>query len=151
MSQDSWTIRKGKTRISWVWKMRNDHYGVRKKVRKHGKWGIKQDSTAWKFRTQKSDGIIYSDFENKFRVLPGVHCIHTIYRFEVQKVKSPTLQTVITSLFQLWFAHYLKCWIPDFLFEMIYSLPKIDFKKCSKFASNLNYMLLSDFAFQISI
>ena len=43
----------GKTRISWVWKMRNDHYGVRKKVRKHGKWGMKQDSAACKFRTQK--------------------------------------------------------------------------------------------------
>ena len=42
----------GKTRISWVWKMRNDHYGLRKKARKLGKWGMKQDSTAWKFRTQ---------------------------------------------------------------------------------------------------
>ena len=37
MSQDSWTMRKGKTRISWVWNMRNDHYGVKKKERKHGK------------------------------------------------------------------------------------------------------------------
>ena len=52
MSQDSWNMRKGKTRISWVWKMRNNHYGVRKKARKHGKWGMKQDSVAWKFRTQ---------------------------------------------------------------------------------------------------
>ena len=43
--------------------MRNDHYGVRKKARKHGKWGMKQDSAAWKFRTKKYDGIIYSDFE----------------------------------------------------------------------------------------
>ena len=42
----------GKTRISWVWKMRNYHYGVRRKARKHGKWGMKKDSTAWKFRTQ---------------------------------------------------------------------------------------------------
>ena len=52
MSQDSWTMRKGKMRISWVWKMRNDHYGVRKKARKHGKWGMKQDSSRWKFGTQ---------------------------------------------------------------------------------------------------
>ena len=52
MSQDSWTVRKGKTRISCIWKMINDHYGVRKKARKHGKWGMKQDSVAWKFRTQ---------------------------------------------------------------------------------------------------
>ena len=39
---------------------------------------MKQDSAAWKFRTQKSDGIIYSDFEDKFRGLPRVHCIYTI-------------------------------------------------------------------------
>ena len=32
--------------------MRNDHYGVRKKARRLGKWGMKQDSTAWKFITQ---------------------------------------------------------------------------------------------------
>ena len=29
--------------ISWVFKMRNNHYGVRTKIRKHGKWGMKQD------------------------------------------------------------------------------------------------------------
>ena len=29
-----------------------DHYGVRKKTRKHEKWGMKQDSVAWKFITQ---------------------------------------------------------------------------------------------------
>ena len=55
---------------------------------------MKQDSVAWKFRTQKSDGIIYSDIEEKFRVLFGVHFIHTIYRFEAREVRSPTLQTV---------------------------------------------------------
>ena len=52
MSQDSWTMRKGKTRISRVWKIRNDHYGVRKKARKHGKCGMKQDLATWKFITQ---------------------------------------------------------------------------------------------------
>ena len=55
---------------------------------------MKQDSATWKFKTQKSDGIIYSDFENKFRALYGVHCIHTIYRFEAWEVRNPTLQTV---------------------------------------------------------
>ena len=45
-------MRKGKKRISWVWEMRNDHYGVRKKTGKHGKWGVKQDLVAWKFITQ---------------------------------------------------------------------------------------------------
>ena len=45
-------MRKGKKRISWVWEMRNDHYGVRKKTGKHGKWGVKQDLAAWKFITQ---------------------------------------------------------------------------------------------------
>ena len=71
--------------------MRNDHYGVRKKARKHGKWGMKQDSVAWKFKTQNFDGIIYSDFEKKFRALSRVHYIHTIYYFEAQEVRSPTL------------------------------------------------------------
>ena len=33
---------------------------------------MKQDLATWKFRTQKSDGIIYSDFEDKFGVLPGL-------------------------------------------------------------------------------
>ena len=65
-------MRKDKTRISWIWNMRNDHYGVRKKARKNGKWGMKQDSAAWKFRTQKSDGNIYYDFENKFEAIDGV-------------------------------------------------------------------------------
>ena len=82
--------------ISWVWKMRNDHYGVRKKARKHGKWSMKQDSVAWKFRTQKSDNI-YSDFEDKFGALSGVHFIHTIYFFEDWEVMSPTLQRVCKS------------------------------------------------------
>ena len=74
--------------------MRNDHYGARKKARKHGKWGIKQDLDTQKFRTQKSAGIIYFDFEDKFGALYGVHYINTIYRFEAREVKSPTLQTV---------------------------------------------------------
>ena len=85
MSQDSLNVRKGKTRISWGWRMINDHYGVRKKARKHRKWGMKQDLAAWKFRTQKSDGIIYSDFENKFGAISGVHYIHTIYLSKLGK------------------------------------------------------------------
>ena len=85
MSQDSWTMRKGKTRISWVWRMRNDHYGVRKKTRKQGKWGMKQDLAEWKFRTLKSNGNIYSKFEDKFGALLRVHFIHTMYRFEAWK------------------------------------------------------------------
>ena len=52
---------------------------------------MKQDLAAWKFRTQKSDGIIYFDFEDKFGALSGVHYIHTIYRFEDQVVISPML------------------------------------------------------------
>ena len=54
----------------------------KKEGKKTWEWGMKQDSVAWKFRTQKSDGIIYSDFEKKFRVLYRVHCIHTIYCFK---------------------------------------------------------------------
>ena len=56
---------------------------------------MKQDSTAWKFRTQKSYGIIYSNFEDKFRAVSAVHYIYiyiyTIYRFEAREVRSPTL------------------------------------------------------------
>ena len=87
-------MRKDKTRISWVWKMRNDHYGIRKKARKHGKWGMKQYSVAWKFRIQKYDGNIYSNFKDKFGEIIGVHFIHTIYHFEAWKVKYLTLQIV---------------------------------------------------------
>ena len=58
---------------------------------------MKQDSTSWKFRTQKSDDIIYSDFEDKFRALNGVHFIYTIYHFEDREIRSPTLQTVYKS------------------------------------------------------
>ena len=46
---------------------------------------MKQDSAAWKFRTQKSDGIIYFEFEDKFRALYLVHYIHTIYLSKLRK------------------------------------------------------------------
>ena len=43
-------------------------------------------------------------------------------------------QMVITSLFQLQFAHCLKCWTLDFLsLKIINSIPKLNFKKYSKF------------------
>ena len=35
--------------------------------------------------------------QEKFKALSGVHCIYTIYRFEAQEVRSPTLQTVCKS------------------------------------------------------
>ena len=53
---------------------------------------MKQDSAAWKFRTQKSDGNIYSDFEDKFRALHGVYFIYTIYCFKDREVRNLTLQ-----------------------------------------------------------
>ena len=51
----------------------------KKEGNKARKWGMKQDSAAWKFRTQKSNGIIYSDFEDKFGALSGIHYIYTLY------------------------------------------------------------------------
>ena len=67
---------------------------------------MKQDSAAWKFRTQKSDGIIYSDFEDKFGALSGVHCLHVIYHFEAWEVRSPMLQMMCESkLKQLSYVH----------------------------------------------
>ena len=77
--------------------MKNDHYGVIKKARKHGKCVMKQDSAAWKFITQKSDGNIYSNFEDEFGALPRVHFIHIIYCFEAWEVRNPTLQTMCKS------------------------------------------------------
>ena len=35
--------------------------------------------------------------KDKFRALYGVHCIHTIYRFEAWEVRSPTIQEVCKS------------------------------------------------------
>ena len=55
---------------------------------------MKQDSAAWKFRKNKSDGNICFKFEDKFGALFRVHFIYTIYGFEAQEFKSPTLQTV---------------------------------------------------------
>ena len=58
---------------------------------------MKQDLAAWKFRTQKSDDIIYSDFEDKFGAFSRVHYRHTIYHFEAREVRSPKLQTLCKS------------------------------------------------------
>ena len=52
---------------------------------------MKQDLAAWKFKTQKSDGNIYFDSEDKFGALFGVHFLHTIYFFEAREVRSPML------------------------------------------------------------
>ena len=89
MSQDSWTMRKGKTRISWVWNMRNDHYGVKKKERKHGKWSMKQDSVAWKFRTQKPDDNIYFDLEENLEYFPEsiLYILYIISNIEKSRVQ----------------------------------------------------------------
>ena len=35
--------------------------------------------------------------QDKFKALPRVHYMHTIYLFEVRKVKSPIIQTVCKS------------------------------------------------------
>ena len=44
------------------------------------------------------------------------------------------IQIAITSLFQLQFAHCLKCWTLDFLsLKIINSIPKLNFRKYSKF------------------
>ena len=58
---------------------------------------MKQDSTAWKFRTQKSDGNICFEFEDKFGALSRVYFIHTICHFESWKFRSPTLQMMCKS------------------------------------------------------
>ena len=107
MSQDLWTMRKGKTRISWVWKMRNDHYGVRNEARKHRKWGMKRDSTVWKFRTQKSDGNIYSEFEDKFGALSKsilyiLYIVSKLGKSEVQRFKRCVNQSWNEEVIAIW-------------------------------------------------
>ena len=42
---------------------------------------MKQDSATWKFRTKKSNGNIYFNFENKFGALLEVLFIYKIYCF----------------------------------------------------------------------
>ena len=74
---------------------------------------MKQDSTAWKFKTQKSYGIIYFDFEDKFRALNGVHYIHTIYFVETWEVRSPMLQMVYKSELKLRSYGHLKTTTPS--------------------------------------
>ena len=62
----------------------------------------------------------------------------SVAKFSQQKADSATLQSdwlvmAATSSFQLQIAHRLKHWIVDFLsFEMVYSMPQLDFRKCSK-------------------
>ena len=76
--------------------MRNDHNGVRKGARKHRKWGMKQDSVAWKFRTQNLI-VIYSltlrtNLEHFSESILYIHIF-----FKAWEVKSPTLQTMCKS------------------------------------------------------
>ena len=48
------------------------------------------------------------------------------------------LSMAITSSFQFWFTHHLKCWISDFpSFEMTYSMHEMDSRKCSKSVQQL--------------
>ena len=65
-------------------------------------WSKKEGKKTWEMRHEarfscmeiqnsKSDNNIYSEFEDNFRVLLGVHFIHTIYFLEAWEVKSPTL------------------------------------------------------------
>ena len=65
---------------------------------------MKQDSTALKFRTQKSDDIIYSDFEDKFRALNGVHYIHTIFcrNLGSQESNASNGVQIIAEIKKLW-------------------------------------------------
>ena len=58
---------------------------------------MKQDSVAWKFRSQKSDGNICFESEEKFGVFFEFYFVHTIYHFEAWEFRSPTLQIVCKS------------------------------------------------------
>ena len=96
-------------RISWVWKMRNDHYRVIKKASKHGLWGMKQNLSSWmEIWNAKSGGNMYSKLKLKFGVAFEVYFRHTIYCFEAREVRSPTLQIVYKSKLKWRSYDYLK-------------------------------------------
>ena len=85
-------------RISWVWDMRNDNYKVIKKASEHGLWGMKQNSSSWmEILNAKSGGNMYSDFKVKFGSVFEVYFRYTIYFFEAQEVRSPTVQIAYKS------------------------------------------------------
>ena len=95
-----WKIKKGERQDKDITRLGDDkwHYRVRKKARKHGKWGLKQDSSSCtKIKNSKSGGNMYSEFEEKFGVFSEFYFVHTIYHFESWEVRSPTLQTVCKS------------------------------------------------------
>ena len=48
----------------------------------------------WNLRMLYSKG---EQLQDKFRELPGVYCIHTIYCFEAREIRNPTLQIVCKS------------------------------------------------------
>ena len=71
------------------------------------------------FRIHKLDFEFISWISKSFRNDPSAWC--------------NCLPMAITSSFQLWFAHCLKRWTPDFpIFETIYSMYKMDAETCSK-------------------
>ena len=48
----------------------------------------------WNLRMLYSKG---EQLQEKFRELPGIYCIYTIYCFEAQEIRNPTLQIVCKS------------------------------------------------------
>ena len=90
-------------------------------------WEISQGGFSWcemaKFRTMKKISL------RNFRK------VKFILRNGVPMAWCNCLPKAISSSFQLQIVHGLKCWILDFLnFEMVYSMYKMDFGKCSKSA-----------------
>ena len=68
---------------------------ARKKNRERNPtWTISQGIAKSSHAMWNSKG---QQLQDKFRALSGVHYIHTIYFFEAQEVRSPTLQTVCKS------------------------------------------------------
>ena len=74
--------------------MRNDHYGVRKKARRLGKWGMKQNSIVWKFGTQNMVATytltLRKNLEYFLKSILGMLYVISI----AWKVRSPTFQMV---------------------------------------------------------
>ena len=98
---------KGKTRISGVLKIRNYHYGLRKKPIKHGKWGIKQDLAAKKFRTQNLVATytltLIKNLEYFMNSSLGILYIFSkLEKLEVQKFKRYTNRSWNEEVMAIW-------------------------------------------------
>ena len=94
-----------------------------RKTKRNPTWTISQGIAKSSHAMWNSKG---QQLQDKFRALSGVHYIHTIYFFEAQEVKSPTLQTVCKSELKWRSYGHLKTTAPSWkwISQPLFSLAK---------------------------